>query len=111
MIISKDKQTVLFFFCVFFFVMGNTALENGFKSGENWEVHMATAAEKKAFEKQYHPTVATSVSPDLLGATFALVKAQLNQAIRPETATVPGQSAPHPEYQYLVAFSANRIRR
>jgi len=111
MIISKDKQTAKYKASEYIYDLGNAALENGFKSGENWEVHMATAAEKKAFEKQYHPTVATSVSQDLLGATFALVKAQLNQAIRPETATVPGQSAPHPQYEYLVAFSANRIRR
>jgi len=61
MIISKDKQTARYKASEYIYDLGNTALENGFKSGENWEVHMATAAEKKAFEK--HPLRAVKNQP------------------------------------------------
>jgi len=55
MIISKDKQTARYKASEYIYDLGNTALENGFKSGENWEVHMATAAEKKSVRKAVPP--------------------------------------------------------
>lgn len=108
---KNDKQTANYKASEYIYDLGNTALENGFKPDEQWEVQMATAAEKNAFEKQYHPTVATSVLPELLNATFALVKAQLNQVIKVQNLIPLDRFAPAPVYQYLVAFSSNRIRR
>lgn len=108
---NNDKQTANYKASEYIYDLGNTALENGFKPDEHWEVQMATAAEKKAFEKQYHPTVATSVLPELLNATFALVKAQLNQVIKTQTLIPLERFAPVPVYEYLVAFNSNRIRR
>ncbi|MFI5159529.1 MAG: hypothetical protein ACHQF4_11730 [Sphingobacteriales bacterium] len=105
---NNDKQTANYKASEYIYDLGNTALENGFKSDEHWEVQMA---EKKAFEKQYHPTVATSVLPDLLSATFALVKAQLNQVINVQNMIPLDRFAPEPVYQYLVAFNSDRIRR
>jgi hypothetical protein len=108
---NNNKQTANYKASEYIYDLGNTALENGFKPNEEWEVQMATAAEKKAFEKQYHPTVATSVLPELLNATFALVKAQLNQVIKAQTLIPQDRFAPEPVYEYMVAFNSNRIRR
>ncbi|GAA4084146.1 hypothetical protein [Mucilaginibacter panaciglaebae] len=108
---NNDKQTAKYKASEYIYDLGNTALENGFKSDEHWEVQMATADEKKAFEKQYYPTVSTSVLPELLSATFTLVKAQLNQVIKERVATPLDRFAPEPVYQYLVAFNVNRVRR
>lgn len=108
---KNDKQTANYKASEYIYDLGNTALENGFKPDEQWEVQMATAAEKKAFEKQYNPTVATGVLPELLNATFALVKAQLNQVIKVQNLIPLDRFAPAPVYQYLVAFNSNRIRR
>jgi hypothetical protein len=108
---KNDKQTANYKASEYIYDLGNTALENGFKPDEHWEVQMATAAEKKAFEKQYHPIVATSVLPELLNATYALVKAQLNQVIKVQKLIPLDRFEPAPVYQYLVAFSATRIRR
>ena len=108
---NHNKQTADYKASEYIYDLGNTALENGFKPEEQWEIQMATADEKKAFEKQYHPTVATSVLPELLDATFALVKARLNQVIKVHKLIPPDRFAPAPVYQYLVAFNSNRIRR
>lgn len=106
-----DKQTAQYKASEYIYDLGNTALENGFKPGEHWEVQMATAAEKKAFEKQYYPTVATNILPELLKATFALVKTRLNQVIKAQTVIPSDRFAPEPVYEYLVAFNLNRVRR
>lgn len=108
---TNDKQTANYKASEYIYDLGNTALENGFKSDEHWDVHIATAAEKKAFEKQYHPTLATSVLPELLNETFALVKARLNQLVKIQNAVILDRFAPQPVYEYLVAFNSTRIRR
>ena len=108
---NSDKQTANYKASEYIYDLGNTALENGFKPDEHWEVQIATAAEKKAFEKQYYPTVATSVLPELINATFALVKARLNQAIKVQQLLPLDRFAPEPVYEYMVAFNSSRIRR
>src|ERR1700709_1419147 len=79
---SKDKQTAQYKATEYIYDLRNAASENGFKTDERWEVHLSTAAEKKAIEKQYHPTVASTMDAGLLTATFQLVKRQLNQTIK-----------------------------
>jgi hypothetical protein len=108
---NNDKQTANYKASEYIYDLGNTALENGFKPDEHWEVQIATAAEKKAFEKQYYPTVATSILPELLNATFALVKAQLNQVIKAQVLIPLDRFAPEPVYEYMVAFNSSRVRR
>ena len=108
---TNDKQTANYKASEYIYDLGNTALENGFKPEEHWDVQIATAAEKKAFEKQYYPTVATRVLPELLNETFALVKARLNQVVKIQSAVILDRFAPEPLYEYLVAFNSARIRR
>jgi hypothetical protein len=105
------KDTASYKASEFIYDLGNTALENGFKPDENWEIQIATADEKKGFEKHYHPIVSTKVPPDLLNATLTLVKAHLSQATKINVHALPDRFAKEPEYQYLVAYNANRIRR
>ncbi|MDB5005165.1 MAG: hypothetical protein JWQ34_3390 [Mucilaginibacter sp.] len=107
---SNDKQTPQYKAREYIYDLGNAALENGFKPDERWEVSLATMAEKKAIEKQYHPTVATTMLPELLNAAFRLVKTQLKQAIK-ERPVVADRFAVPPVYQYLVAYNPDRLRR
>jgi hypothetical protein len=104
------NQTAEYKATEYLYDLGNAALENGFKTDEHWEVNLSTAAEKKAIEKQYHPTVASIVVPELLAATFRLVKDQLKQAIK-EKAVPTDRFAVQPEYLYLVAYNPGRLRR
>lgn len=108
---NRDKQTAEYKASEYIYDLGNTALENGFKPDEHWEVRMATAAEKEAFEKQYYPMVATNILPELLNTTFALVKAKLKQVIKAQSVMPLDRFASEPVYEYLVAFNANRTRR
>ena len=107
---SNDKQTAQYKAAEYMYDLSNTALENGFKTDERWEVSMATADEKKAIEKQYYPTVASGIIPDLLTTTFRLVKNQLKQSIKEHVASTD-RFAEQPVYEYLVAYNANRPRR
>lgn len=89
----------------------NTALENGFKADEHWEVDLVSEAEKIAIEKKYYPTVSSKFIPETIADTFRLVKAQLKQSIK-ETAEVLNKRVyPQPALQYLVAYNADRLRR
>ncbi|WDF57244.1 hypothetical protein [Mucilaginibacter sp. KACC 22063] len=106
----NNKKSANYKASEFIYDLGNTALENGFKPDEVWDVQIATASEKKALDKQYCPLVATSVSPELLNETFALVKAQLNQVVKIQN-TIQDRFAPEPVYEYLIAFNPARVRR
>jgi hypothetical protein len=105
-----NNQTAQYKATEYIYDLGNAALENGFKADEHWEVHMSTAAEKKAIEKQYYPTVASIIIPELLASTFRLVKEQLKQAIKQQAAPADRFSV-QPVYQYLVAYNPSRLRR
>jgi len=108
---TNNKQTANYKASEYIYELGNIALENGFKPDEHWDVQIATAAEKNAVEKLYYPTVATSILPELLNETFALVKAQMKQVVELEKAKILDRFAPEPVYEYLVAFNSARIRR
>ena len=107
----NTKDTAKYKASEFIYDLGNAALENGFKADESWEVQIATAAEKTALEKNYRPIVVTSVPTELLSATFALVKEQLNQTIKAQVLTPPDRFEKEAKYEYLVAYNSNRVRR
>ncbi|MES2110504.1 MAG: hypothetical protein V4577_17225 [Bacteroidota bacterium] len=100
---DNNKQTAEFSARQYLFDLSNIAAENGFKQDERWEVNMSTAAEKQAIEKQYYPTVASDIMPDLISATFRLVKEFLRQPV-----TEQGLAR---EHMYLVAYNPIRLRR
>ena len=105
------NQTAQFKAKEYIYDLGNIALENGFKTDEHWEVNMATAAQKKAIEKQYYPTVAAIIVPELLNTTFRLVKDELNQVIKEHVMEPVARFEVQPELEYLIAYNPNRIRR
>ncbi|MDT3403096.1 hypothetical protein [Mucilaginibacter terrae] len=107
---DNNKQTASYKASEYIYDLENSALENGFKPDEAWDVQIATAAEKNAFEKQYYPTLSTRIQPEILNETFALVKAQLNQVIKIKN-SIQDRFAPEPIYEYLVAFNSARVRR
>ena len=95
----------------YFYDLINAALENGFKSDERWEIHISTAAEKIALEKQYYPTISSGIVPELLTATFRLVNGLLKQSVKERVRQPADRFEVQPVCQYLVAFNPNRVRR
>lgn len=108
---KNNEQTVQYKAKEYFYDLSNTALENGFKIDERWEIQMSTAAEKNALEKQYYPTVSSSIVPELLSATFRLVNSLLNQVIKERAILPVDRFSEQPVYLYMVAYNPDRLRR
>jgi hypothetical protein len=106
-----NNQTAQYKATEYIYDLSNAALENGFKTDEHWEVTLSTAAEKTAIEKQYYPTVASIILPELLAATFQLVKDRLNQVIKERAILPESRFSLPPVYEYMVAYNPNRLRR
>jgi hypothetical protein len=94
----------------YLFDLTNAATENSFKADENWQVSLATAAEKAAIEKNYYPTISTKVMPEVLSEMFRIVKATLKQVYNLEK-LLDVNSLEKSQVQYVVAYNPNRLRR
>jgi len=106
----NNNPTVEFKAKEYLYDLKNSALENGFKTDERWEVSLVTGDEKIAIENQYYPTIAVQFVPEILTATFKSIKGKLNQSIE-ESTVVVNKFAPQPHLQYVVAYNPNRLRR
>jgi hypothetical protein len=51
---------------VYVYDLNNCAREYGFKTDDMWELSLATADEKRVFEKQYLPTISAKALPEFL---------------------------------------------
>jgi len=94
---------------VYLFDLNNCAKEYWFKDDEEWDLCMASGAEKIEFERRYHPTVSKKAFPETLIQIRRLITPNLkiNNAdfIKPwnteETSNKP---------EFLIAFNRNRTR-
>jgi len=106
-----SDQTVEFQAKVYVYDLNNCAREFGFKADEKWEVSMATGKEKTAIEKEYFPTMAAKVLPEMLGEMLGTVKSKLSQQLAEPEKDMNISSIRKQQLQYLVAYSLNRQRR
>jgi hypothetical protein len=106
-----SDQTIEFQAKIYVYDLKNCAREFGFKADENWEVSMATSAEKAAIEKQYFPTLSASVLPEMLAEMFGSVKFKLTQKLAGLENALDTAAIRRQHLQYLVAYSPNRLRR
>ena len=106
----KD-QTVEFQAKIYVYDLQNCAREFGFKAEEKWEVSMVTGREKTAIEKKYFPTFAAPVLPEMLAEMLGSVKFKLSQKLAELEKDIDLSFIRKQEFQYLVAYSPNRLRR
>ena len=106
-----SDQTIEFQAKIYVYDLKNCAREFGFKADENWEVSMATSAQKTAIEKQYFPTLSASVLPEMLAEMLHSVKFKLTQQLAGLEIALDTTAIRRNRLQYLVAFSPNRLRR
>lgn len=104
-----NDQTIEFQAKIYFYDLMNCAREFGFKADENWEVSMATSEQKTAIEKQYFPTLSTSVLPEMLAEMFGSVKFKLTKKLAGKT--LDTVAIRQQNLQYLVAYNPIRLRR
>lgn len=95
---------------IFLFDLMNTAKEFGFKADDNWELTMVTETERTKIQKDYYPTIATKVNPDILLEVFQAIKSQLNQSLKPEEQLLDKRSIVANNLKHLVAFIPTRPR-
>jgi hypothetical protein len=104
------RQTVDYQAKMFLYDLSNKAKEHWFKAGEEWEVSLATDADKSAIEKKYHPTLSAKVVPEILAEMFDLVNGQPIQVKSDVERALDTDNVRRNHFQYLVAFNPKRER-
>jgi hypothetical protein len=100
-----DKQTRLYLYDLM-----NLAKEHGFKADDNWEFSLASDAERTKLQKDYFPTIATKIFPEIGLQVMHGVKAQLKQSFIKEDQALDKRSVIAGELNYLVAYNPKRPR-
>jgi hypothetical protein len=88
----------------------NTAKEHGFKADDNWELSLATNIERIKIQKDYYPTIAQKVFPEILLQVFHLTKSRLNQLLSKNEESLSTRTVLNDEINYIVAFNPKRLR-
>lgn len=88
----------------------NTAKEFGFKADDNWELSLVTDTERIKIQKDYYPTIAQKVFPEILLQVFHLIKLRLNQSLNKEEESMSNRSVVSNDLSYIVAFNPKRQR-
>ena len=103
-----SDQTIEFQAKIYVYDLQNCAREFGFKADEGWEVSMVSSQQKANIENKYFPTMAARMPPEMLAEMLGSVKFKLSQEMEKvlDTATIRQQ-----HFQYLVAYSPDRLRR
>ena len=84
----------------------NTAKEHGFKGEDHWEISLTTEVEKNNIQRNYHPTIAQKVYPEMLLQVYNLTKERLNQPFNKEE----DRNVQKEELTHIVAFNPKRQR-
>jgi PIN domain nuclease of toxin-antitoxin system len=87
----------------------NTAKEFGFKAEDSWELSMVTNTERIKLQKDYFPTIASKIGPEILLQVYHTIKARLNQSFHKEPQT-DGRVMVTEDLNYLVAINPKRPR-
>ena len=102
-----SNQTVEVQARIYVYDLENCAREFGFRADESWEVGMVNNQQKADIEKKYFPTLSTKVLPEMLTEMLGSGRFKLSKGMEKavDTGTIRQQ-----HFQYLVAYSPNRLR-
>jgi hypothetical protein len=106
-----SDQTIEFQAKIYVYDLHNCAREFGFKADENWEINMVTRQEKADLEKKYFPTLSAKILPEMLAEMLSSVKFKLSQQLADFEKAIDTALVRRQQFQYLVAYSPNRLRR
>jgi hypothetical protein len=105
-----DKQTIESQTRMYMFDLLNTAKEHGFKGEDGWELNMVTNTERIKIQKDYYPTVAAKIGPEILLQVLHTVKARLDQPSYKGGSRENEPNLLNEDLNYLVAFNPKRMR-
>ena len=101
---SIETQTKMYLYDLL-----NLAKEHGFKADDNWEFSMASNAERLKIQRNYFPTNAAKMGPEVLLQVLNLVKSRLKQSYTSDD-QIDKRTIIADELDYLVAFNPKRLR-
>jgi hypothetical protein len=88
----------------------NTAKEFGFKADDSWELSMVSNTDRIKLQRDYFPTIASKIGPEILLQVFHTIKTRLNQSFQKEAVKVDERNPSTEDLNYLVAFNPKRPR-
>jgi hypothetical protein len=105
-----SEQTIEIQTKMYLYDLTNLAKEHGFKADDNWEFSMASNADRIKIQKNYYPTAATKMGPEILLQVLNSVKEGLKQSYTRDDSQVDKRTIIADELDYLVAFNPKRPR-
>lgn len=105
-----QEQTVENETRLYLFDLMNTAKEHGFKADDNWQLSLVTDKERSKIQKNYHPTIAAKMFPEVLLPVFQSIKSKLNQSLNSEEQSMNTKSISAEDLKFLVAYVPTRPR-
>jgi hypothetical protein len=95
---------------MYLYDLTNLAKEHGFKADDSWEFSMVTNADRLKIQRNYFPTAATKMGPEILLQVLNQVKSRLNQSYTRDDNSIDKRTIIEDELDYLVAFNPKRPR-
>jgi len=105
-----DQQTIENQTRLYLYDLMNAAKEHGFKADDQWEFSLATDSERSKLQKDYYPTIATKIYPEIGLEVMHGVKAQLKQSFSNDEQGLDKKAVIAGEMNYLVAYNLKRPR-
>lgn len=106
----KQEQAVENEVRLYLYDLNNMAKEHGFKADDNWHLSLVTDAERSKIQKNYHPTIAAKMFPELLLPVFHSIKSKLNQSLSSEEQLLSTKDILSENLKFLVAYVPTRMR-
>lgn len=95
---------------LFLFDLKNEACEHGLKTGEYWNLRIATENEIINLKKEHHPVVSIRLQTHDLLRVYLQVKGKLQQSINDTDRTLTEADLARDEKKHLVAFPVRNVR-
>jgi hypothetical protein len=105
-----NEQTIENQTKMYLYDLTNLAKEHGFKADDNWEFSMVNNTERLKIQKNYYPTNAIKIVPEILLQVLNSVKSKLNQSYTRDDQSIDKSAIIADELNYLVAFNPKRPR-
>lgn len=94
----------------FLFDLKNEATEHGFKTGESWNLELATDMELTDLKRFHYPVISLRLDPSTLLNVYRQVKGKLNQQFSADDVVLTSAILADNDKKFIAAFP-NRIPR
>jgi hypothetical protein len=88
----------------------NEAAEHGFKSTDNWNLTMVTDKGRVEIQKEYFPTVAAQLYPEILLGVYQNIKRRLHQNLSKEEESLTVETILKDDLRHIIAYNPKRQR-